>query len=108
MTTEAQHMQALALANEIRFKRADVKRAIRGGSLTIREVFEDPADYLATMPLDSLLRAVRGLGMRKIIRICNAAKVAPAREIGKLTVRQRAELLRAFETRCPRIAAKVA
>ena len=90
-----QHEQALEKANRVKKARADVKRDLR--TLPTDEargvaaaVIEDPNELLVTMPVDSLLVAIRRWGREHAVRLLVRAMVSPVnRPIGALTERQR-------------------
>jgi hypothetical protein len=93
-----QHMQALALGNETRLKRAALKRDIRTGKTSISDVLlAEIPDYLKKMPIGELIQAVRWVGPSKSRQIL--ARVGDGRwplherkEVGYLTKRQRVYL----------------
>lgn len=93
----SQPLQALEVANRVRYYRADVKREI--GALPTAEGLRAVADKLddpgfASMRLYELLGSVRRVGVTKIDRICRDADLYPAKRLGSLTVRQIAILRR--------------
>lgn len=83
----AQAMEALAKGTKVRMVRAQVKRDIAAGLLTVPEVLHLPE--LARMTLGELLAAQYGWGPRRVARFLNALDLTVAKRIGSLTVRQR-------------------
>jgi hypothetical protein len=90
---EPQNMRALGMANEIRLARADVKRRIKDGKESLRDVLTAPPACLERMALEELLRSGRRVGRAKAQRICGRASISPRRQVGALTERQRLVLV---------------
>ena len=76
-----QRMDALARANEIRTRRARLKRDLKGGHAQIHGLLLDPPDYLLTAKVFDLLLAVPN------------CRISPSKTIGGLSERQRNELV---------------
>jgi hypothetical protein len=91
-TTE-QRMQALALANEIRMGRAQLKRDMKVGRRHLRELLEQPPELIDTMKILDLLLAAPKVGRVKATKMLSRAQVAPSKAVGRLSPRQRCELL---------------
>lgn len=87
-----QRMLALKNANEIRTRRAALKRDIRDGGTQIRDVILEPPDYALTARVYDLLVAAPKLGPVKARRALRDARVSPRKTLGGLSLRQRAEL----------------
>jgi hypothetical protein len=83
-----QHLEALAIANEVRAVRRDVKRRVATGETTVPEVLADPPAELANMPIHDLLIAQRNWGEDRTGRLLKSVGVSPLRTVGQLTVRQ--------------------
>jgi hypothetical protein len=92
-----QTMSALAEANRIRLARADLKRAIKRGEISVAEVLQtDFPEWLTKMPVGQLVEAVPGVGTYRCARVLNEVPVSPLQRLGYVTTRQRnvlAELL---------------
>lgn len=80
-----QHLEALARANAIRFRRADLKRGLKDGSVTILEVIQDPATANAYL-IEVLQWQVRW-GVTRTNKVLNAL-LAYDPKCGNLTSRQ--------------------
>lgn len=87
----SQSMQALAIANDTRIKRAHLKRDIRNGKVDICEVLLAPPEYCGAMRILDLLKALPRVGNSRaevIVRgICR-----PTLEIGKMGAYTRGRL----------------
>lgn len=94
MPDMTQARKALAIANEVRLERAQVKRDLRDGRLTVAEAMDRPC--CATMSVESLLAAQHRWGTKRAGRTLSAVSINPARRLGALTDRQRAVLLAAL------------
>ena len=89
----AQRREALEKANDIRHRRAVLKRDLKAGR---RQVFFDllaPPDYILTMKTFDLLLAQPKYGRVKINKILGKCKISPSKTVGGLSERQRRELV---------------
>ena len=84
-------MDALARANQIRIKRAQLKRDLKAGRLSIHSLLLNPPEYVETAKVFDMLLAVPKYGrVNKILAHC---RIAPSKTIGGLSERQRSELI---------------
>ena len=88
-----QRMEALRRANEIRTRRASLKRDLKAGRTQIHGLLLDPPEYLQTAKVFDLLLAVPKYGRVKVNRILTQCRISPSKTIGGLSERQRAELI---------------
>jgi hypothetical protein len=88
-----QRMDALKRANEIRTRRARLKRDLKGGRAKIHHLLLDPPEYLQTAKVFDLLLAVPKYGRVKVNRILTHCRISPSKTIGGLSERQRNELV---------------
>ena len=88
-----QRMEALNRANDIRSKRAQLKRDLKGGKANIQTLLLDPPEYVQTAKVIDMLMAVPKYGRVKTNRILNQCRISPSKTIGGLSERQRAELV---------------
>ena len=88
-----QRMDALKRANEIRTRRARLKRDLKAGRVKIHGLLLDPPEYLQTAKVFDLLLAVPKYGRVKVNRILNHCRISPSKTIGGLSDRQRSELV---------------
>ncbi len=78
----AQALEALSYANEIRLARADIKRRLRDGSLSLDAAFD--LDEVQTMHIGKLLMATKGIGTAKASKMLRRARVSPSRPVNLL------------------------
>lgn len=88
-----QRMEALRRANDIRSKRAQLKRDLKAGKAKIQTLLLDPPAYLETAKVFDMLLAVPKYGRVKTNRILNQCRISPSKTIGGLSARQRNELV---------------
>jgi S13-like H2TH domain len=88
-----QRMDALARANRIRIKRAELKRDLKAGRLSIQALLLNPPEYLETAKVFDLLLAVPKYGRVKTNKILAHCRISPSKTIGGLSERQRSELV---------------
>jgi hypothetical protein len=88
-----QRMDALKRANDIRTKRAKLKRDLKGGKVNIQTLLLDPPEYVETAKVFDMLLAVPKYGRVKTNRILNQCRISSSKTIGGLSQRQRKELV---------------
>ena len=88
-----QRMEALHRANEIRTRRAQLKRDLKAGRVSIHDLLLEPPEYVETAKVFDMLLAVPKYGRVKANRILNQCRISPSKTIGGLSERQRAELI---------------
>jgi len=88
-----QRMRALEAANDIRTRRAQLKRDLKAGKMQIDRLLLDPPEYLSSAKVFDVMLAVPKYGRVKVNRILNGCRISPSKTIGGLSVRQRAELV---------------
>ncbi len=88
-----QRMEALRRANEIRSRRAQLKRDLKSGDASITSVIAEPPDYVLTAKVFDMLMAVPKYGKVKATRFLNTCRISQGKTIGGLSERQRAELV---------------
>lgn len=97
-----QRMEALAKANDIRVRRGNFKKQMfahtdRDKSKAVAiEAILDPPDFMESMKLMDLLMAVRGFGRTKTNKYLVRLRISPAKTLGGLSPRQRAEVAQAI------------
>jgi len=89
----AQRMDALKRANDVRTKRAQLKRDLKAGHRQIHELLLDPPSYIETAKVFDLLLAVPKYGRVKTNKVLMQCRISPSKTIGGLSPRQRAELV---------------
>ena len=88
-----QRMDALRRANEIRVRRAQLKKDLKSGSARIEGVLTDPPEYVETAKVIDILMAVPKFGRVKAARFLNQCRISQSKTVGGLSERQRAELV---------------
>lgn len=91
--SRSQRMDALALANEIRGKRARLKRDLKAGRVKVFTQIEDPPEWLLTAKVLDLLLAVPKIGRVKANKALVQCRISPSKTVGGLSDRQRRELV---------------
>ena len=88
-----QRMDALTKANQIRTKRAQLKRDLKGGRISIQQLLIDPPEYVDSAKVFDMLLAVPKYGRVKVNKILVQCRISPSKTIGGLSERQRGELV---------------
>ena len=88
-----QRMDALQRANQIRTRRAQLKKDLKAGRVSIHTLLLDPPDYLQTAKVFDMLLAVPKYGRVKANKVLVQCRISPSKTIGGLSPRQRAELV---------------
>ena len=91
--THEQRMRALRRANEIRTRRAQLKRDLKAGRSSIHQLLLQPPDYVGTAKVVDMLLAVPKYGRVKVDKILRTCKISPSKTVGGLSERQRNELV---------------
>jgi S13-like H2TH domain len=88
-----QRMDALQRANDIRTRRAQLKRDLKGGRTSIYQLLTEPPEYLETAKVFDMLLAVPKYGRVKVNKVLQQCRISPSKTIGGLSERQRGELV---------------
>ena len=88
-----QRMDALALANDIRGKRARLKRYLKAGRVKVYQQLDAPPEWLMTAKVLDLLLAVPKVGRVKANKALVQCRISPSKTVGGLSDRQRRELV---------------
>ena len=94
-----QRMEALQRANDIRVRRAQLKKDLKDGRAHIESILLDPPDYVSTAKVFDMLMAVPKFGRVKAARLLNQCRISQSKTVGGLSERQRAELVNLFNNR---------
>jgi len=86
-------MDALERANKIRTARAQLKRDLKAGKVSIHKLLLDPPSYLETAKVFDMLLAVPKYGHVKANKVLVQCRISPSKTIGGLSARQRTELV---------------
>lgn len=87
-----QRAAALARANDVRTRRAQVKRELVTGELSIGDVLLDPPECLLSMRVGDLVCSLPRFGERRAARFLSRVPVSAVRRVGGLTFRERKRL----------------
>jgi S13-like H2TH domain len=91
-----QRMEALQRANDIRVKRAKLKKELKLGRAKIETILGNPPEYVLTAKVFDMLMAVPKFGRVKAARFLNQCRISQSKTVGGLSDRQRAELIGLF------------
>jgi hypothetical protein len=91
-----QRMEALKRANDIRVRRAQLKKDLKDGRVQIESILLEPPDWVETAKVFDMLMAVPKLGRVKAARLLNSCRISQSKTVGGLSERQRAELVSLF------------
>ena len=91
-----QRMEALQRANDIRVRRAQLKRDLKDGQVHIESILLDPPEYVSTAKVFDMLMAVPKFGRVKASRLLTQCRISQSKTIGGLSDRQRQELIGLF------------
>jgi hypothetical protein len=89
-------MEALKRANDIRVRRAQLKKDLKLGRVHVYEILRNPPEYVATAKVFDILMAVPKFGRVKATRYLNQARISQSKTVGGLSDRQRTELIALF------------
>ena len=87
-----QRMDALARANDIRTRRAQLKRDIKAGRTTLAKLLLEPPEYLETAKVFDFLLAAPKYGRVKANKVLTTCRISPSKTFGGLSARQRKEI----------------
>ncbi len=91
-----QRMEALKRANDIRVKRAKLKKDLKDGHVRIEQILRNPPEYVSTAKVFDILMAVPKFGRVKAARFLNQCRISQSKTVGGLSDRQRTELVGLF------------
>src|SRR3954454_19263884 len=94
-----QRMEALKRANDIRVKRAQLKKDLKSGSVSIEQILREPPEDVSTAKVFDMLMAVPKFGRAKASRLLNHGRTRQTKAVGALPDRQRHELIGLFNHR---------
>ena len=87
-----QHMQALARANQVRLARAELKRQVADGELSVADVVLGCPWEAASMTISDLLMSQHRWGRTRCRRFLASIPMTETKTIGSMTERQRRAL----------------
>jgi hypothetical protein len=95
---DPQRMRALERANEIRLARAELKRRIAEGDVSVVEVLLEVPDHAANWAVSDLLMSQRRWGQSRCRKFLWRNRINETKHVGALTERQRRMLADQLET----------
>lgn len=93
-TDAPQHLMALQRANEVRLARAELKRRIGAGEITVGNVVLGTPWEAASMSVADLLMSQKRWGRTRCRKFLSAIPLSETKQVGALTERQRHEVAR--------------
>ena len=88
-----QRMDALQRANEVRTRRARLKKDLKAQRVSIESLLLEPPEYVLTAKVSDMLLAVPKYGRVKVNKVLQQCRNSPSKTIGGLSQRQRSELV---------------
>ncbi len=88
-----QRRAALRLANDVRSRRADLKRKMKKGRVSSFDQLASPPRYIETMKVFDLLLSMPKVGRVKADKTLRQCRISPSKTVGGLSERQRREIL---------------
>ena len=73
------------MANEIRTRRAQLKRDLKAGKVNIDALLLKPPEWLGSAKVFDIILAVPKYGRVKVNRILNQCRISPSKTIGGLS-----------------------
>lgn len=93
---DAQHMGALGEANRVRLTRAEIKRGLKDGTLSVAELISMPPEAILNMEIEEFLGALPRWGGQRARRLLDPIPVKANKLIRELTERQRMAIAKHF------------
>jgi hypothetical protein len=90
-------MQALARANEVRLARAELKRSVASGEITVADVLLGQYWEAENMTISDLLMSQRRWGHTRCRKLLMQVPVSENKTVGSMTERQRKALAQLLE-----------
>src|SRR5207237_8230558 len=86
-------LDATKRATDIRTRRGERKRDLKGSRVSIHQLLLDPPAYVETAKVFDMLLAVPKYGRVKANKVLTQCRISPSKTIGGLSQRQRTELV---------------
>lgn len=87
-----QRMDALQRANDVRTRRAQLKRDLKAGRVDVVDVLRRPPEFAETMKVFDLLLAAPKWGRVKVKKTLVTVRLSPSKTLAGMSERQRTEL----------------
>lgn len=88
-----QRREALEKANDVRTKRAQLKRDLAARRVSVHDILLEPPECVETMKVLELVLSVPKYGRVKTNKVLQLCRISPSKTVGGLTDRQRTELV---------------
>ena len=95
-----QHLRALQRANEVRLARAELKRRIGRGEISVADVVIDSPWEADSMTIADLLMSQRRWGATRCRKLLQYVPMSETKTVGSMTERQRRALADLLEGGC--------
>src|SRR5215813_2456764 len=86
-----QRMDALKRANDVRVRRAKLKKDLKDGRVRIETILGNPPEYVSTAKVIDILMAVPKFGRVKAARFLNTCRISQSKTVGGLSDRELVE-----------------
>jgi len=95
--SDAERRAALEKAAKARQARAELKRKLKSGSVSLKEILGKSGDpIVGRMKVGNLLESLPGVGKARASKKMNELEISPTRRVQGLGVNQRQNLLKEF------------
>src|ERR1700730_4795339 len=84
-----QRMDALKRANDVRVRRAKLKKDLKDGRIRLQASLDAPTAFVETARVIDMLMAVPKFGRVKAARFLNTCRISQSKTVGGLSERQR-------------------
>src|SRR5205085_11840661 len=91
-----QRMEALKRANDIRVRRARLKKDLKDGQVSIEQILSNPPEYVSTAKVFDMLMAVPKFRRAKAARLLNTCLIIQSKTVGGLSDLQPSDLIGLF------------
>lgn len=98
-SSDPQHLQALARANQVRLARAALKRSIAASAVSVAEVIVDAPWESETMSISELLSSQHRWGRTRSRKFLSSLGLSENKRLNTLTQRQRELVATALQAR---------
>ena len=75
-------MEALQRANDVRVRRAQLKRDLKAGHVQIESILLEPPEFVSTAKVFDMLMAVPKFGRVKAARLLNQCRISQSKTVG--------------------------
>lgn len=94
--TPEQRKEGLEKALKLRRERAELKKSLKRGKISLKEVLETSGQTVERIKAKDILTSLPGVGKITAKKIMNEVKIAASRRVKGLGARQKKEILSRF------------